>query len=308
MFSWSAITTSPTLNQINAAQCCCTIESLVKDNCKELVDHMASTTTTTTNIRYLNYNELGSTQDFNNQRSHKHEHYCSLHGPPTIPDGFVQTERNMIHNLLLLSLTSSIVLGVAYSLVSLDRFYFGPWTFLSLSAAFLFSALSVFYAQACVTRFGPNNVLTLATCSIIFYVLVHLFSNFVLFQLGAIVMALFLGPFYCAQLEFISNFSSRLVHLTPAIKRHQEKRSHRLLHLLLFCPSHIVGHFIFVVLSILFTRMSSETTQHVDNRINQYNLYPSHNHNSLGIGKLLSFRLPLNNFRFLSMSIIIQDI
>ena len=205
--------------------CCCTIEDLVRDSSKLSPPHSS--------------NNIAFTELADDCSGHRHEHFCNLHGPQS--DGFVQTERRLTHNLMLLSLTSSIALGVVYTLVSLDRYFFGPWTFLGLSAAFLIGALSVYYAQACVTRFGPNRVLAIATCSIIVYVLVHFSSSFVLFQLGVILLALCLGPFYAAQLEFISHFTSRLVHLTASIKRHQEERSHRLLHLLIFCPSHIVS-------------------------------------------------------------------
>lgn len=224
-------------------RCCCTIEDLVRDNGKESTDDSSPE---------LAFTELGE-----HCSGHSHEHFCHLHSAQAA-DGFVQTERRLTRNLLLLSFTSSIALGVVYTLISLDRYFFGPWTFLGLSAAFLIGALSVYYAQACVTRLGPNLVLALATCSIILFVLVHFSSSFMLFQLGAIGLALCLGPFYAAQLEFVSHFTSRLVHLTVSIKRHHEERSHRLLHLLLFCPSHIVGHLVFVLLGTSLSRISTD--------------------------------------------------
>lgn len=251
------------------SNCCCTIEDLVKET--------SPTTTTkdvddcTTNLS--GYTELGETAS--SCRHHDHDHYCTHHhnhhhnhnhhhhhpfessffeesSTPT----FVSSERRLMRNLLLLSLTSSVTLGVVFTLLSLDRYFFGPWTFLALSAAFLIGALSVYYAQAAVTRFGPNLVLAAATCSIVVYVLVHFTSSFLLFQLAAILLATAFGPFYAAQLQFISHFTSRLVHLTASVKRYTEERSHRLLHLLLFCPSHIVGHLVFVLLSLAYGRLS----------------------------------------------------
>lgn len=180
---------------------------------------------------------------------------CHLH--QNEKSGFVQTERTLIQNLLLLSITSSVALGIVYTLISLDRYFFGPWTFLGLSAAFLISALSVYYAQACVTRLGPNRVLALSASAILIFVLVHFSSSFLLFQFGIILFALCVGPFYAAQLDFISCFVSRLVHLTPTIKRYQEERYQRLLHLLLFCPSHIVGHLVYILLYTIYVRSSS---------------------------------------------------
>ncbi|KAJ6216373.1 hypothetical protein RDWZM_007530 [Blomia tropicalis] len=221
MSSMESDRTLPPIGIINHShQCCCTIEELVKQNNEQpMVEAEGS-------------NHLGM-------------------------EGFVQSERRLQYNMLLLSLTSSIALGVVYTLISLDRYFYGRWTFLTLSAAFLFGALSVYYAQACVTRFGPNRVLGLATCAIIFYVLVHFSSNLILYQLGLIILAIWFGPFYAAQLEFIGYFSSRLIHLTKSIKRRHEERSHRLLHLLLFCPSHIVGHLIFVIIAALYGQTSS---------------------------------------------------
>lgn len=187
----------------------------------------------------------------------EHQHLCRLHRKP---NGFVQTERSLIQNLLLLSTTSSVALGIVYTLISLDRYFFGPWTFLGLSAAFLISALSVYYAQACVIRFGPNRVLAVSAFAILLFVLVHFSTSFLLFQAGLIVFALCVGPFYAAQLDFISCFVSRLVHLTPTIKRCQEERYQRLLHLLLFCPSHIVGHVVYILLYTIYARASTPTT------------------------------------------------
>lgn len=222
----------------------------------------------TTNLS--SFTELGETAS--SCRHHDHDHFCTHHqhhhshhhhhpfessffeesSTPT----FVSSERRLMRNLLLLSLTSSVTLGVVFTLLSLDRYFFGPWTFLALSAAFLIGALSVYYAQAAVTRFGPNLVLAAATCAIIVYVLVHFTSSFLLFQLATILLATAFGPFYAAQLQFISHFTSRLVHLTASVKRYTEERSHRLLHLLLFCPSHIVGHLVFVLLSLAYGRLS----------------------------------------------------
>lgn len=268
LYANSQRTTSHSANgQSNSKQssnCCCTIEDLVKET--------NSTTTKdaddcTTNLS--NYSEFVESGETVNPRQHDEDHFCTHHHHKhhhhhhsfessffEESSTFVSSERRLMRNLLLLSLTSSITLGVVFTLLSLDRYFFGPWTFLALSAAFLIGALSVYYAQAAVTRFGPNLVLAAATCSILIYVLVHFTSSFLLFQLAAILLATCFGPFYAAQLQFISHFTSRLVHLTVSVKRYTEERTHRLLHLLLFCPSHIVGHLVFVLLSLAYGRLS----------------------------------------------------
>ena len=270
MSSMESDRTLPPIGIINHShQCCCTIEELVKQNNEQpMVEAEGSN-----HLGMEGFTELGTETYYDphhchhhhqqphhqhqhqHNHHHHHHHHCQMHSNGG--SGFVQSERRLQYNMLLLSLTSSIALGVVYTLISLDRYFYGRWTFLTLSAAFLFGALSVYYAQACVTRFGPNRVLGLATCAIIFYVLVHFSSNLILYQLGIIILAIWFGPFYAAQLEFIGYFSSRLIHLTKSIKRRHEERSHRLLHLLLFCPSHIVGHLIFVIIAALYGQTSS---------------------------------------------------
>lgn len=171
--------------------------------------------------------------------------------------GFVTNERRLMRNLLLLSFSSSIALGIVYTWLSLDRYFYGPWTFLALSAAYLVGALSVYYAQACVTCYGPNKVLAISVASVVMFTLVHYTQSFVLFQLGLLLFALCLGPFYAAQLNFISHFTSRLVYLTQTVRRQQEERYQRLFHLILFCPSHIVGHLVYVLLYFLHQQFGS---------------------------------------------------
>lgn len=268
LYARSQRTTNHSANeQSNGKQngnCCCTIEDLVKET--NSITTKNSDDCTTANLS--SYSELGENGEPASCRHHDHDHFCTHHHNYhhhhhsfessffEESSTFVSSERRLMRNLLLLSLTSSITLGVVFTLLSLDRYFFGPWTFLALSAAFLIGALSVYYAQAAVTRFGPNLVLAAATCSILVYVLVHFTSSFLLFQLATILLATCFGPFYAAQLQFISHFTSRLVHLTVSVKRYTEERTHRLLHLLLFCPSHIVGHLVFVLLSLAYGRLS----------------------------------------------------
>lgn len=156
--------------------------------------------------------------------------------------GFVKHERQATRSLIVHTLTCGIALSTVNAWIVLDRYQYGPWTYLTLSLACLASALSVYYAQAVVVKLGVARVLILSLVSMLFYTIVHFSSSILLYQLGVIVMALFLGPFYAIHYILVSSFTSTLVFLTSTIKRSQEERYARLFHTLLLCPSLIVGY------------------------------------------------------------------
>ncbi|KAH7639997.1 hypothetical protein HUG17_4030 [Dermatophagoides farinae] len=202
-------------------------------------------TTTSTNVAYIsNQNEIDVNEHQMNDATTMKMKMMMMKNSTTIneqqpfdQDGFVGIELRLMRNLIILSFTSTMILGILQNLLTIDRYQYGQWTYIGFAIGFMFSALSVYYAQAFVQRFGPKRTLIISTVAIILFIFIHYFHNFILFQMAIILFTIFIGPFYAAQLEFISKFMSNLVHLTQTIKRYQEERYQRLLHQLLFCPS-----------------------------------------------------------------------
>ncbi|KAH9493330.1 hypothetical protein DERF_014085 [Dermatophagoides farinae] len=224
-------------------------------------------TTTSTNVAYIsNQNEIDVNEHQMNDATTMKMKMMMMKNSTTIneqqpfdQDGFVGIELRLMRNLIILSFTSTMILGILQNLLTIDRYQYGQWTYIGFAIGFMFSALSVYYAQAFVQRFGPKRTLIISTVAIILFIFIHYFHNFILFQMAIILFTIFIGPFYAAQLEFISKFMSNLVHLTQTIKRYQEERYQRLLHQLLFCPSLIVGHLIYVIVFASYSSSSSSS-------------------------------------------------
>ncbi|UXI14822.1 tRNA guanine-N7-methyltransferase [Sarcoptes scabiei] len=165
--------------------------------------------------------------------------------------------------LILLTAITSLLFGLVHCLITIDRYIYGPWTFIGLAFAFMLSAFSIYWAQALVQQFGPNRIITFSMITVLILVLGHYFSNFVLYQIGLQLFASFIGPYYAAQLEISSIFIINLIYyMTPTMKRYHEERYQRLLHLLLSSPTRIFGHLVYVIMFMIissYTKSSSRS-------------------------------------------------
>ncbi|KAH9422338.1 hypothetical protein DERP_003013 [Dermatophagoides pteronyssinus] len=132
---------------------------------------------------------------------------------------------NLYRNLLILTFLSSILFGILQNLFTIDHYiyHYSEWTTISLAIGFMFNALSVYYAQIFVEYFGLYCTILFTIISIILFIFIHYFiNNFHLFQSTIILMSLLIGPFYSAQLEFLSKFLSNLT-LTTTIKHYRNE-------------------------------------------------------------------------------------
>ncbi|XP_075676972.1 uncharacterized protein LOC113795245 [Dermatophagoides pteronyssinus] len=191
---------------------------------------------------------------------------------------------NLYRNLLILTFLSSILFGILQNLFTIDHYiyHYSEWTTISLAIGFMFNALSVYYAQIFVEYFGLYCTILFTIISIILFIFIHYFiNNFHLFQSTIILMSLLIGPFYSAQLEFLSKFLSNLT-LTTTIKHYRNEHYQRIFHLILFCPSFIVGHLIYVIIFALNTSSSSSTSKLTSSlhQINGSKFHYNNNHES----------------------------
>ncbi|OTF80563.1 hypothetical protein BLA29_010022, partial [Euroglyphus maynei] len=139
------------------------------------------------------------------------------------PNNTTNDNKMESYSILLSSIPYTVVLAILENLITIDRYIYGEWTYIAFAIGFMSSAFSVYYAQQFVRRFGVKCTLTMSTMALMLLIMIHYSRHFLSFQMAIILFAFSLGPFYAAQLQLLSN-----------------------LHQLLFSPSPVVGHFIYL--------------------------------------------------------------
>lgn len=138
--------------------------------------------------------------------------------------GFVQIEKKVMRNAIILSISSIFLTSGFFVLQSLQSSLFQDTGLQSLSVLYIFASLSSLYAPIVVQKADIKGTIATSSLLLLLYIIAFHFYHPAAWITAGLVLGLSFGPMVRAQKTYLAQNISRLSYVTQAMRTKIQQR------------------------------------------------------------------------------------